>query len=92
MTKQAQNTNEVSLVEGKRIDDEHELIIIWREHYEDLYTPKHYPDFDKNFKKHFEESLHNIEEESYGLTLTIFSLPIRNQNLCIIQFLSTRDH
>ncbi|CAB4042314.1 Hypothetical predicted protein, partial [Paramuricea clavata] len=66
MTKQSQNTNDALLVDGKCIDDEQELLSIWREHYEDLYTPKHDPDFDKNFQTHVEESLHNIEEESYG--------------------------
>ncbi|CAB4033019.1 Hypothetical predicted protein [Paramuricea clavata] len=65
MTKQSQNTNDALLVDGKRIDVEQELLSIWREHYEDLYTPKNNPDFDKNFKMHVEESLHNIEEESY---------------------------
>ncbi len=66
ITEQPQNTNDALLMDGKRIDDEDELLSIWREHYEDLYTPKHDPDFDENFKMHVEESPHNIEEESYG--------------------------
>ena len=44
-------------VDGKRVDDENDVLDIWQKHYEDLYTPSDLPSYDDEFKAFVEKSL-----------------------------------
>ena len=48
-------------IDDRLIQDEKELLNIWKYHYEELYTPKYNPMFDKEFKPFVETKVHEFE-------------------------------
>lgn len=52
-------------IDGNCVDDEDELLSIWKNHYEELYTPKDQPEFDNQFKQFVENKLVEYSQESH---------------------------
>ena len=42
--------NDFLEVDGKRVDNDDELLMVWENHYKELHTPKDEPGFDNKFK------------------------------------------
>ena len=58
--------NQLTLeVGGRLIEDEDELLEVWKQHYEGLYTPTNEPFNDDNFKSYVEQKLHDYAKESF---------------------------
>ena len=51
-------------IDDRLIQDEKELLNIWKYHYEELYTPKYNPMFDKEFKHFVETKVHEFESRN----------------------------
>ena len=51
-------------IDDRLIQDEKELLNIWKYHYEELYTPKYNPMFDKEFKPFVETKVHEFESRN----------------------------
>lgn len=62
------NTQNGLKVDNRIVTDEVELLSIWKEHYEDLFTPKPNPNFDEEFKAHVEHKIQQYSVESLTYT------------------------
>ena len=51
-------------IDDRLIQDEKELLKIWKYHYEELYTPKYNPMFDKEFKHFVETKVREFESRN----------------------------
>ena len=60
------NNNEFLQIDGKRVESTEELLEVWQNHYENLYTPKEEPGFDNSFKRFVENSLTDYWEKSFN--------------------------
>ena len=53
---------------GRLIEDEDELLKVWKQHYEGLYMPTNEPFYDDIFKSYVEQKLHDYAKESFHHT------------------------
>ena len=53
-------------VDGKRVDNDSELLDVWKQHYEYLYTPKNESEFHGDFKAFVERRLRQFCRDSYA--------------------------
>ena len=52
-------------IDGRLIDDEDEILEVWRNHCKDLYTPAENDGFDEPFRKQVEQKINGYSLESH---------------------------
>ena len=58
-------TNDYILVDGKRVEDDDELLDVWKQYYQELYTPRDDPSFDNIFQKYIKGKLIEYSQSSF---------------------------
>lgn len=73
-------------VDGKVVTDSEQLLLIWKKHYEDLYTPKEAAHYDDSFKESVQQKLKEYVDVSLSCTDDVLDEPFmfdEVQEICL---------
>jgi exonuclease III len=66
---------------GKIVRDTEGIASVWKDHFEQLYTPKDLPQFDSDTKRHVDETLNSIDMSPQDTDTVLLANPINQEEV-----------